>query len=729
MRTPAQDSPSTTVPSDRPPRASRPARAWGAISLIVLVAAGALAWWTRAERVSDRTVEPYWRATVVAIAGDGVAELRDGPAERARFSEPFGVAAAADGALYVSDAGDAHRIRRVTTDGVVSTLAGGPRGFADGAGPEARFSTPSGIALAPDGALYVADTGNNAIRRVSPDGRVTTIAGDGAPGEGDGVGRDARFNGPIGVAVDGDGRIVVADTYNDRIRAIAPDGTVTTLAGSSAGLLDGPASDAQFDTPSGIAVDAAGNLLVADTGNALIRVVERNGTVRTHGAPVFESLSRPIGVVVGRDGSILVSDERGRIVEAMEHDGRVLAGSLPGFRDGDAAEARFRRPAGLAWLATGRVLVADAENALLRLIASASQRDDVAAGADRLLPPLPASPLIHPRFDVRSFERWPLLWPVDPLEGPHEIAGTLGEARGGEGSERFHAGVDVRVEQGTPVLAIRPGIVSSPLASDGFGSLNESIRVGPLAYVHLRVGRRLRGEIIDASQFVPAYDERGKLARVRVKRGAVFATGDAIGTVNAFNHVHLNIGWSGEELNPLKFPLVRFDDTVSPTIPRGGVKLFDEQAQPLVTRVAGRLVVSGRVQVVVDAWDQVDANKPNRRLGLYSLGYQVLNADGSPAEGFETPLDTIRFDRLASGSDAPRLVYAPGSGIPFYGRRVTRFLYVVTNTLRDGQASAGFWDTSRLPPGDYTLRVRAADIRGNEAIANRDVPVTIAAPQ
>jgi hypothetical protein len=103
----------------------------------------------------------------------------------------------------------------------------------------------------------------------------------------------------------------------------------------------------------------------------------------------------------------------------------------------------------------------------------------------------------------------------------------------------------------------------------------------------------------------------------------------------------------------------------------------------------------------------------------------VLRDDGSRAAGFEKPRDTIVFDRLDVSLDAARLVYAPGSGIPFYGRRTTRFLYAVTNTFRDGVAGEGVWDTNTLTPGNYTLRIRAADVRGNEAIANRDVPVTI----
>jgi hypothetical protein len=164
---------------------------------------------------------------------------------------------------------------------------------------------------------------------------------------------------------------------------------------------------------------------------------------------------------------------------------------------------------------------------------------------------------------------------------------------------------------------------------------------------------------------------------------------------------------------------------VAPTIPRGGVRLFDEQGQPFTRRAKGRLLIHGRVHTVVDAWDQSDGNVARRRLGLYALGYQVLRDDGSLAAGFEKPRDNIVFDRLDVSPDAARLVYAPGSGIPFYGRRTTRFLYAVTNTFRDGVAAEGVWDTRTLPPGNYTLRIRAADVRGNEAIANRDMPVTI----
>ena len=688
------------------------------IAVVLLVAAAAAtALWIWRSGARQRALDPAWPAIVITLAGDGVAGIRDGDAPQARFSDPFGIAIAPDGAVYVSDAGDSPRIRRLSPDGVVSTLAGGERGFSDGVGLAARFNTPSGLAVDAAGALYVADTGNNAVRRIAPDGTVSTVAGDGTAGYRDGPGPRARFNGPVGVAVDAGGRVVVADTYNDRIRAIAPDGAVVTLAGGAqSGAVDGDAAGAQFNTPCGVALDRAGTIYVADTGNGLIRALSQAGTVSTIPTLTVDPLRHPTGIAVGATRDIYVTDDTGRIVETST-DGiaRTVAGSRPGFADGGGADARFRRLGSLALAAPGRLIVADAGNALVRLVGAPS----------RVEWRPPSSPRLAPHFDADTFALGPLLWPLEPMEGPHEIAGTLGEARGGEGGERFHAGIDVHAEEGTPVRAIRDGVVSAPLAAADFGTLVESLRIGPVTYVHLRVGRQKRGPAFDESRFAGSYDLDGVLVGMRVKRGARFATGEAVGTVNAFNHVHLNVGWPGEEHNPLLLRLVQFVDTVRPTIPRGGVRVYDELGQPFTRREKGRLVVHGRVQAVVDAWDQVDGNARRRRLGLFRLGYEVLHDDGSPVAGFEAPGDTLVFNRLAIAPDAARLVYAPGSGIPFYGRRATRFLYIVTNNFHDGVAAAGLWDSRILVPGPYTLRIHAADVRGNEALANRDLRLMV----
>src|SRR5436190_1916853 len=271
-------------------------------------------------------LEPNWQATVSVLAPD------------ARFSEPFGIVAAPDGTLFVSDAGQANQIQRISPDGRVATVAGG-------------FSTPSGLALASDGTLYVADTGGHAIRRISPDGVVSTLAGDGTPGYADGPAAQARFNGPIGLAVAPDGRVVVADTYNDRLRVIETNGMVRTLAGSGRpGASDGLSDGASFDTPTGIALDASGILYVADTGHGIVRTVDLDGRASTPPWAHGDGFVRPLGVAAGPGGELYVADEGGRIVAIRDGTVRALAGSGAGFHDGAGSHAQFRRPSGIALL-------------------------------------------------------------------------------------------------------------------------------------------------------------------------------------------------------------------------------------------------------------------------------------------------------------------------------------------------------------------------------------------
>ena len=683
----------------------------------LLGAAVIVSLWLWTTRRREPRLEAGWTAIATVLAGDGIAGVRDGRAGSARFSDPFGVAMGRDGSIFVSDS---HRVRRISANGEVSTVAGTVEGYSDGPAQQARFNTPSAIAVGHDGTIYVADTANNAIRRLAVDGTVSTVAGGRGAGYRDGAGTDALFNGPIGVAVDSGGRVFVADAYNDRVRAIGPDGTVATVAGSGRrGILDGSALDAQFDTPSGVAVDSHGALYVADTGNGVVRIVSPDGVVSTAGPPPPFGLIRPVGIAVDDTGTVFVTDDRGRIVEIRPGVGaRTLVGSRPGFATGAGDEARFRNPSGIAIAGPGRLVVADSRNALVRWVAAPGQIEVA----------LPASPRINPRFDAETFALDGLLWPLSPMEGPFEITGTLGEARGGEGSERFHAGLDIHASDGTPVVAVREGLVTSPLSAFDFGTLNESVRIGSIAYVHIRVGRFGRDEPIDDPRFAADYDEQGKLSGIRVKRGARFSAGELIGSANRFNHVHMNVGWPGEEYNPLHFRLVQFQDTTPPSIRRGGIRLFDETGKPITQKQKGRLLLAGRVHIVVDGWDQIDGNERRRRLGLYELGYQVLKRDGTPARGFETPVTTIRFDRLAQDDEAPRIVYWSGSGIPFFVGRSTRFLYSVTNSFEGGTASSRLWDTATLEPGDYTLRVIAADILGNQAAGNRDVPVTVAPP-
>ncbi|MCA1620763.1 MAG: gluconolaconase [Acidobacteria bacterium] len=708
------------------------------------------------------------------VAGDGAPGARDGAAAAAGFGEPYGVAVAPDGTVYVSDAGESNRIRRLTPRGEVKTLAGGREGFADGAGAAAAFSTPSGLALDGAGNLYVADTGNNRVRRVTPEGVVTTLAGDGAAGFQDGAAAGARFDAPVGVAVDKDGNVYVADTYNDRVRVVARDGRVKTLAGlGTPGHADGGALDtALFDTPCGLAASEAGEVFVADTGNNRLRKITKDGQVSTlnlytphdpaaaanvgagdsaaappaHPATAapFE-LSKPVGLALTRDGFLYVTElDRGRVVQvAPDGAARVIAGLGPGFADGDGrTAARFNQPAGLALAEDGSLVVADAANYLVRhvtragaprdeekkrggLFSSLFSSDDEREG---VAPATPARGEVLPRIDAASLGA-PFPWPLDPQDRWHELAATMGEVRGSYGTDdsrhHLHSGVDVFGVYGQNVRAVREEKVSSPLANWGFGTLNEGVRAGLMTYVHLRVGRDERDEMLGGGgPFVAVRDGEGKVARVRLRRGTRLRVGQPLGTINRMYHVHMNLGPPGAELNPLALPFPGFTDAAPPKIEADGVWLFDESGARLNEKKEGRAALRGKVRIVVDAFDQVDGNQARRRLGLYRLGYQLLLPDGHPAPGFERPRFQIEFNRLPPGDEPTKIAYADESGITVYGSARTRFLYELTNTVRDGRAARGSWDTGELPPGDYTLRILAADFHGNEA--TRDVPVTLA---
>ena len=705
------------------------------LTILILATAGwAGRWWWRATHpVVPADLPAGWVPAVVVAAG-----------HRAPLSEPFGIALGADGVFYVSQGGDAPAIRRVSPGGDVQTLAGGRRGFADGQGSSASFDTPSHLAIGRDGVLYVADTGNHAVRRVTSDGEVTTIAGDGTPGAGDGPG--ARLNGPIGIAVGADGRVVVADTYNDRVVILSatrparptsptrptnptsptrPSGawTLTTLAGSGKpGLVDDVGMSAWFDTPAGVAALPDGSVIVADTGNDVLRRIALDGSVVTLSSVDLTGtgdwLWRPVGVAAGSQGRLYVTDSHARVVELVPDGGhRVLAGARPGFSNGLGTAARMREPAGIAVAADGRVVVADTLNGLIRVL-------DL---PERLASWTPAPPDLRPRFDLASFARVPLIWPVDPQEGPHEVAGTMGEPRGnagGDGRERFHAGVDVRADAGVPVRAVRDGVVSLVLPTGSVGTLSEFLTVGPLTYMHLRVGRDRRDAAAVGWAAVLTDPITGKPTRVRVRRGTHLAAGDLLGSVNRFQHVHLNVGPPGQEANALRVGLPGLVDTVPPVIAPAGITLTDPRGRPLTERVRNRLLVAGPVRVIVEAYDRMDDSPPRRRLGLYRVGYQVLRPDGTPTSQFVEPHIAITFDRLPQDRDAPPSLYAPGSGIPFYGTRMTRYFYIVTSRVDQGTVVEAPWEP-RLPPGDYVLRVLAEDASGNVAVAGRDLPIAV----
>ncbi len=231
-----------------------------------------------------RVIQPD--GTVTTLAGSPTVRGNvDATGSAATFSMPIGIARDTAGTLYVADSTN-HTIRKVTSAGVVTTVAGsaGIAGYADGTTSAARFNNPTGIALDSSGNIYVADTTNNLLRKITPAGVVTTVAGVvGVVGSSDGVGSNALFNTPGGLAVDGSGNVYLADTGNSSIRKVTPAGLVTTLAGlpGVAGFKDGTGSDAWFNQPKALTVDGTGNVFVADTGNASIRLITPAGVVTT----------------------------------------------------------------------------------------------------------------------------------------------------------------------------------------------------------------------------------------------------------------------------------------------------------------------------------------------------------------------------------------------------------------------------------------------------------------
>jgi sugar lactone lactonase YvrE len=342
---------------------------------------------------------------VVTLAGDGSAGSDNGTGSAARFDEPYGIDIDISGNIIVADS-ENHMIRRVTPTGIVTTIAGSPgqAGFADGRASDARFRHPTDVAVASDGAIYVADEENNVIRRIDTAGNVTTFAG--SPGAGpdvDGSGTAAHFDVPLGIAIDSAGTLYVADFGAHTIRRIAPDRTVTTLAGLSGtpGSSDGRGSAARFRGPTSLKVMPGGSVVVADSFNDELRVVAQDGMVSTlaglpadpgyaDGAGAAARFDQPDGIAVDAAGRIAVSDSNNHVVRTVTFDGSVslFAGS-PGLRgnaDGVDGTARFSFPAQLSFGIADELYVADYGNAKIRSISAAGVVTTVAGAGQFSFP-------------------------------------------------------------------------------------------------------------------------------------------------------------------------------------------------------------------------------------------------------------------------------------------------------------------------------------------------------
>ncbi len=311
------------------------------------------------------------------------------------FNGPRSVALDGSSNVYVADTSN-HAIRKITLLGGISTLAGGlgESGSFNGSGIAARFSSPRGVAVLktavstpvviPAGTVYVADTGNHVIRRISPDGAVMTLAGTvGSVGTVGGSGSVARFSSPGGLVVRSDGSAFVADTGNHTIRQISAAGQVTTFAGTagSIGSDNATGAAARFSSPQGVALDNFGNVFVADTGNHLIRKIDNTGAVTTlaggagqigstDGAGTAARFSSPEGIATDTTGNLYVADAGNHTIRKIVISSGVvttLAGTAGqiGSTDATGAAARFATPSGVAADGTG-IYVADTGNQIIR---------------------------------------------------------------------------------------------------------------------------------------------------------------------------------------------------------------------------------------------------------------------------------------------------------------------------------------------------------------------------
>ncbi len=668
-----------------------------------------------------RTTPPRPFASVMTVAGPGL------KISNSALPDFFGVAIDDDDQIFVSD-GTANSIYRINPDGSLQTVT-------------SELEMPSAIAFAPDGSLVVANTGAHTIARVDVEtGRVSVIAGSaGTSGDADGASDQARFNAPVGVAVGDDGAIFVADTYNDRIRVIGEDGSVRTIAGGSEpGFRDGAGGEARFDTPCGIAMSADGSLLVADTANHRIRRVALDGNVTTiagtgeadgrDGKPLEAAFDQPVAIVARRDHLIFVSDAYSSSVRVLnlgqqpdQQSVTTLAGGFPpGLADGEIATAKLNRPSSLAFASNDALIFADTGNGLIRAFVPRGESFGFRSSLDAaILKPADIRNAVPPR------------WPFDPPQAKRDIAGTFGEIRGEMLTDRdawFHNGLDIPGAYGETLRAIFSERVTLPLAVESAGGGRERLLLPLISYIHLRVGRDRNDQPVGnfpTGAIVFRRDEPGQVIGVRVRRGTRVNAGDAIGTLNNLNHVHLIAGPYGTEINALTaLQLPGLVDTVAPTIENAMITserddLIVESAK--AAKGSKPISLNGRLRIIVRAYDQVDGNPRYRRLGVYRLGYQLLNADGSPASGFEQPRDNIVFERLPADQRAVATVYFGGSQSGYEGATV--FNYIVTNVARDGEAREDFFDASRFAPGNYLLRVMAEDYFGNQA--KRDLPVRI----
>ncbi|HEY8027650.1 MAG TPA: DUF4214 domain-containing protein [Burkholderiaceae bacterium] len=339
--------------------------------------------------------------TLTIIAGSpGVADYADGTGTAARFNAPWGIGMDSHGNLFVADDGNAV-IRKITPAGVVSTLAGSPKGFgqSDGTGTAASFFTPTGLVIDSRDNIYVADTENSYIRKVTPAGVVTTVIGTGGPC--DSIPARGCFGAPLGLTFDAAGNLYVADSYYGTVRKMTTNGVVSIIAGTPGvhGLDNGVGAAATFNSPSAIAVDAAGNIFVSDPprvamqyydmADFTIRKISPDGTVSTFAgskSTFTQYIDGPLasarfgyvyGLLFDKNGTLYMADSTYSTIRAMDTAGNVSTFvsryGFPGSANGTGQAADFFQPTGIVADASGNLYVSDTRNDTIRKITASGE--------------------------------------------------------------------------------------------------------------------------------------------------------------------------------------------------------------------------------------------------------------------------------------------------------------------------------------------------------------------
>ncbi|MGF7079485.1 gliding motility-associated C-terminal domain-containing protein [Mucilaginibacter sp. UYCu711] len=330
-------------------------------------------------------VPPNEYGRVSTFAGSGQAGSADGIATVASFYSPRGLAVDNNNNIYVAD-NARHLVRKITPGGIVSTFAGtGLAGAVDGTGTYASFSNPNGVTTDNADNIYVADQGNQLIRKITTNSIVSTYAGTGTMGSTDGPIASASFNFPYDIVVDGLGNIFVADYMNSIVRKISQAGVVTSFGKAGVnGTTDGDATTARFHGPSGLAVDASNNIYVADYGNCMIRKITQAGIVSTvagngvpgsiNGVGTAARFRYPWDLVVDALGNIFVTDSYNFTVRKIDPSGLVttLAGVMgdSGSDNGNRLSARFRAPIGAVLDKAGNLYISDSDNTIRKILLS-----------------------------------------------------------------------------------------------------------------------------------------------------------------------------------------------------------------------------------------------------------------------------------------------------------------------------------------------------------------------